>query len=214
MIIFLIVILPLAILGIYLQATSDPTVAKIKAMEVGNKPSTVESSSEAGSSALPNTAALTGLVIVAGHSGRNLSDKDWNSNDDSNSRSVSSHHNDTIFGSDSAFDNDNFGSTSSDNFLESTVINPATGLLMTGGIGGIDAAGNPYGTGNDDIMSSLHASSSDLHSNHFNDTSFLSDDPFSMTDDSFNSFDDSLNSFDDSVGSFDDSFGESSFDDW
>lgn len=29
---------------------------------------------------------------------------------------------------------------------EDTVINPATGLLMIGGMAGIDTAGNPYGT--------------------------------------------------------------------
>lgn len=29
---------------------------------------------------------------------------------------------------------------------DNTTINPATGLVMMGGIGGLDVAGNPYGT--------------------------------------------------------------------
>jgi len=29
---------------------------------------------------------------------------------------------------------------------EDCIVNPATGLMMTGGIGGVDAAGNPYGS--------------------------------------------------------------------
>lgn len=36
-------------------------------------------------------------------------------------------------------------------FDDSMEINPATGLPMMGGIGGIDVAGNPYGFDNDDM---------------------------------------------------------------
>ncbi len=45
------------------------------------------------------------------------------------------------------YSSDLFESTNDDIFNADnvTVINPATGLPMTGGIGGIDVAGNPYG---------------------------------------------------------------------
>lgn len=43
-----------------------------------------------------------------------------------------------------------FDSTSacdlSSDWMNETVINPATGLPMINGIGGVDVAGNPYGT--------------------------------------------------------------------
>lgn len=43
-----------------------------------------------------------------------------------------------------------FDSTSacdlSSDWMNETVINPATGLPMISGIGGVDGAGNPYGT--------------------------------------------------------------------
>lgn len=46
------------------------------------------------------------------------------------------------------YNSDLFEATNDDIFCADNsvaVINPATGLLMTGGIGGIDIAGNPYG---------------------------------------------------------------------
>lgn len=46
------------------------------------------------------------------------------------------------------YSSDLFEATNDDVFCADnsiTVINPATGLPMTGGIGGIDVAGNPYG---------------------------------------------------------------------
>lgn len=45
-----------------------------------------------------------------------------------------------------------------------TCINPATGLLMIGGIGGFDTAGNPYGTDLHHNMS-LHTDSG-IHAHH------------------------------------------------
>lgn len=90
------------------------------------------------------------------------------------------------------FSTDPFATDTHDSLMDDTAINPATGEMMIGGIGGVDTSGNPYGTdlsGNDDMASS----------------SF--DDSFSSSMDS--SFDDS--SFD---SSFDDSFSSSSFDDY
>jgi hypothetical protein len=80
-------------------------------------------------------------------------------------------------------------------------INPATGLPMIGGIGGIDAEGNMYGSGS---MSGM--------SNFIDDDLLLSDD-LSSSDSCFDPFDSSTNiGCDDSFSSFDDSF--SSNDDW
>lgn len=57
----------------------------------------------------------------------------------------------------SSVDSDSYGSTNDTDFAsmdftnqshvddENTVINPATGLPMVGGIGGLDTMGNPYG---------------------------------------------------------------------
>ncbi len=42
-------------------------------------------------------------------------------------------------------EDDDTGSTGSDTGCDSSVINPATGLPMTCGIGSLDLAGNPYG---------------------------------------------------------------------
>lgn len=104
-------------------------------------------------------------------------------------------------------DDDDIGSISSTlPELETMHINPATGMPMMGGIGGIDAAGNLYGS---DSMSDM-TSMSDIHSG-INDTSMFSDDFTSSTND-FDSFD-TTSSFDDNTSSFDDSFSSMS-DDW
>ncbi len=80
--------------------------------------------------------------------------------------------------------------------LGETTINPATGLLMVGGIGGVDVAGNPFG-------SDLHAE--DLHSIH-QDLSHGMDDLHTGFDDVNSGFDDFTSSMDDFSSSFDDSF--------
>jgi hypothetical protein len=68
----------------------------------------------------------------------------------------------------------------SNDSVSDTEINPASGLPMVGGIGGVDIEGNPYGTDSDDMCSSFD------------------DGLFSSCDDSFSSFDDdSFSSFDD-----------------
>lgn len=54
----------------------------------------------------------------------------------------------------------------SDNQPEPTRINPATGLPMVGGIGGVDVQGNPYGT---DLHS--HYSTSSPHESWDNTSS-------------------------------------------
>jgi len=109
----------------------------------------------------------------------------------------------------SAFDDDIGLSTSIENTFdetETTYVNPATGLLMIGGMGGIDAGGDVYGS---DLMSDMHSS--------IDSSSMFSDDLTSSTD-SFDSFD-SSSSIDDSFGtddsfsSFDDSFSSTN-DDW
>lgn len=60
-----------------------------------------------------------------------------------------------------------------DHHEDFTTINPATGLPMMGGIGGIDVAGNPYGFDNDDMhhhdsMSHMH-DQDDWHRSSFDD---------------------------------------------
>ena len=67
---------------------------------------------------------------------------------------------------------------SSTDFHEDMAVNPATGLPMVGGTGGVDVHGNPYG--------------SDMNEHHhsFND-SFSSIDSFSSSDSVSSSFDDS-----------------------
>ena len=71
-------------------------------------------------------------------------------------------------------------------------INPATGLPMVGGCGGVDVQGNPYGT--------------DLHSDDDSSSSSIAID----TDSTGSAFDDYWNS----TSAFDDSWGHSSsFDD-
>ncbi|WP_172202684.1 hypothetical protein [Niveibacterium sp. COAC-50] len=73
---------------------------------------------------------------------------------------------------------------SSDDFA----INPATGLPMIGGIGGLDVAGNTYGTD--------HTSFSSSHD--FGSSSWDSGSSFSSTDDAWSSSSDSISSFSDS----------------
>lgn len=111
----------------------------------------------------------------------------------------------------SAFDDDMSLTNSISNTFDETedmIVNPASGLLMIGGICGIDAAGNVYGS---DSMSDIHSS--------IDNSSMFSDDLISTTD-SFDSFDSSSSigcddSFgtDDSFSSFDDSFSPMD-DDW
>jgi hypothetical protein len=80
--------------------------------------------------------------------------------------------------------------------MDSLSVNPATGLPMIGGEGGVDVEGNPFGT--------------DLHDT-FDDPLNSMDDSFNNVDDTFSGIDDSFNSIDDSFSDMDDSF--SSFDD-
>ena len=81
-------------------------------------------------------------------------------------------------------------------------INPATGLPMVGGKGGVDVEGNPYGTGfsHDDISTGMD----DTFSSGFDDSfgSSISDDISTGMDDTFSS------GFDDSFG------GGGGFNDW
>jgi hypothetical protein len=71
---------------------------------------------------------------------------------------------------------------------EQIEINPANGLPMVGGIGGVDVEGNTYGTDNDSTITVI-----DL----FEDTTSSIDDSLSSTDDSFSTMDDSWSSIDD-----------------
>ena len=86
----------------------------------------------------------------------------------------------------SLFGLDSSNSTSTD--IETTEINPATGLLMVGGIGGVDTDGNPYGT---DLDSMSGTTSSSL---------------FDSNNDMFSSDNDITSSFNDTFSSFDDNF--------
>lgn len=92
--------------------------------------------------------------------------------------------------------------------VDETVVNPATGLLMIGGMGGLDAAGNPYGIDNSlnthcDVFDSSSLNNCGIDSSF--DDSFSSTDGFSSTD----SFSDSMSD------SFNDTFNDSfSSDDW
>ncbi|GAA4888476.1 hypothetical protein [Ferrimonas pelagia] len=138
--------------------------------------------------------------------------------------------NDPFFSTSSTFstldmesaENDGMGNDISD-------INPVTGLPMMGGIGGIDAGGNFYGSGGSSSSDSMDFA--DMGTSDMNPATGLpmmgdgiggidvGGNPYGMdSSDSFSSgIDDSLSSgFDDSFGSsFDDSFGSSSFDnDW
>lgn len=87
---------------------------------------------------------------------------------------------------------DDFQTESAHSTMDDMAINPANGMPMVGGMGGVDVEGNPYGT---DI--------SDLSGDH---------DPFS--DSAACGLDDSFTTFDDDFGcGIDDSMG-SGFDDW
>lgn len=101
-----------------------------------------------------------------------------------------------LFSSDST-DTD-FGSSISSSEGD-TVINPASGLPMVGGIGGLDVEGNPYGT-DDDLLDDAHSMMND---DLFDDTtdSMMNDDLFDDTTDSMmdnDPFDDDMDDlFDD-----------------
>ena len=87
--------------------------------------------------------------------------------------------------------------SSSTSEIETTEINPATGLLMVGGIGGVDIEGNPYGTDldsmDDTTNSSLFDSNDDMFSSDNDITSSFDDDSYSsFDDDTFSSFDDNF----------------------
>lgn len=62
---------------------------------------------------------------------------------------------------------------------EETLINPATGLTMIGGYGGVDAAGNPYGSSGDEIAHTTDTS------DWATDDSWSNDDWSSSTNDSW-----------------------------
>lgn len=87
---------------------------------------------------------------------------------------------DDNFGENSGFGN---GQSEPDEQVE---INPANGLPMVSGIGGVDVEGNAYGTDNDSTAVI------DLAEN----TTFSIDDSFSGTDDCFSTMDDSWSSSD------------------
>jgi len=81
-----------------------------------------------------------------------------------------------------------------DSVSEQLEVNPASGLLMVGGIGGVDSEGNPYGTDNSNTISC------DVIDTGLNDHSSCS------TVDMFDS---------DTSSSFDDSYSTGSgFDSW
>ncbi len=125
-----------------------------------------------------------------------LSDFDASSTLDplSNDTSDLSSNDDDLFESASLFDDSEFNYSTTDSSPstdDDLAINPASGLPMTGGIGGVDAAGNPYGIDSSDTF----------------DDSSLFDDTTLFEDSSISSFSD--------TDSFDDSFGidSSDFDD-
>lgn len=49
------------------------------------------------------------------------------------------------------------GSASALDFSDDSVVNPATGLMMVGGTGGVDSGGNPYGSSHDDLFDTHHS---------------------------------------------------------
>lgn len=85
-----------------------------------------------------------------------------------------------LFGWNSATDD----LTNSEPEIETTEINPANGLPMINGIGGVDIEGNPYGTDSNDVIEEMSDGSD------FMDDASSFDDSFSGMDDSFSSFDD------------------------
>ena len=74
--------------------------------------------------------------------------------------------------------------TSDQSTTSTTDINPATGLPMTNGIGGVDVGGNPYGVDLDD-NDAIGINTNDLNGNGIDD----------MFDSSTSSFDDPFNDF-------------------
>ncbi|MDN3652753.1 hypothetical protein QWY77_08240 [Thalassotalea ponticola] len=80
-------------------------------------------------------------------------------------------------------------------YQDSMQINPANGLPMIGGIGGVDVEGNPYGTDRHSDDLSSHCSSLDLL-NDFSCSSSSSNafDSFGTTDSFSDSFNDSFSS--------------------
>lgn len=82
------------------------------------------------------------------------------------------------------FDDGSVGS-GSNAVTDESVINPANGLPMVGGVGGLDVEGNPYGT--DFTANNSCHSTSDMFDSGIADCS--SNDSFSSgMDDSFSSF--------------------------
>lgn len=85
---------------------------------------------------------------------------------------------------------------SATNSIDDHCVNPATGLPMVGGMGGVDVHGNPFGTDmNEHQLFSNDDSSSELNSctldDSFTDTSSVFDDSISSSfDDSFSSHND------------------------
>ena len=77
------------------------------------------------------------------------------------------------------------GGSAADAVTDESVINPANGLPMVGGVGGLDVEGNPYGT--DFTADSSCHSTSNMFDSGIADCS--SNDSFSSgVDDSFSSF--------------------------
>ena len=75
-----------------------------------------------------------------------------------------------------------------DSVSEQLVVNPASGLLMVGGLGGLDSEGNPYGTDN-----STPISCDVIHTGLDDHSSCSTMDMFDSS--SSSSFDDSYSSF-------------------
>lgn len=89
-------------------------------------------------------------------------------------------HNTDIVGMTHTSDSDRLCRHTSEGYDDDLMhINPATGLLMIGGIGGLDTNGNPYGIDGSVFGNNLHSDmNSSLMATHISDN------------DSFNSFDD------------------------
>lgn len=102
-----------------------------------------------------------------------------------NSRSSSDTHIPTAVGSDALGDSHLTTTTPDD---DQPVINPATGLLMIGGVGGLDTDGNPFGTDMASPDDHIDTSMGDLTSgmDAFDSNDLMSSDSFS----SFNNSDD------------------------
>ena len=80
------------------------------------------------------------------------------------------------------------GGSVTDTVADENIVNPANGLPMVGGVGGLDVEGNPYGT--DFTANNSIDTTSDMFESGIADCS--SNDSFSSgMDDSFSSFDSS-----------------------